>query len=184
MPDKLPPTKRGLYAWEIQEARRVFGDHLRYEQIHIHENNSWPNLPPRIMATLRRLPTQDIVNAITLGNHLYFPIQLLKEPVPYNHIEFYKLPWLMHELTHAWQYQHMGWSYLAKAINVQIRLGAKAYDFGGLDGLTNSFNQGLHIKDFNLEQQGDIARSYYERLTRNTDVSAWLPFIKEIQEQI
>ena len=35
---------------------------------------------------------------------------------------------------------------------------------------------------FNLEQQGDICRSYYERVTGGADVSAWQPYIMEIQQ--
>jgi hypothetical protein len=185
MAPKTAPTQRSLYAWEIQEARRIFGSRLRYDQVRIHEYTTWPNIPYRINLRLRHQPDdKEALNAITLGNHLYFPIRLLEEPVPPEHPDFYKLPWLIHEMTHAWQFQHLGWGYLFSALKSQIRLGAKAYNFGGVDGLRASYNLGQRLTDFNLEQQADIVRSYYTRLAQNIEVSEWLPFIQEIQEWI
>ena len=175
-------TSRPLYAWEIQEAQRVFGHRLDYAQVRIHEKAAWTNTTYRINAMLRRAPYKEVLNAVTLGNHLFFPVRLLEAPVQPGEPAFFKLPWLIHELTHAWQYQHLGWRYLASALNSQIRMGAKAYDFGGEDGLLEAVRQGKRLAHFNLEQQGDIARFYYARLVKNADVSAWEPFIKEFQE--
>lgn len=184
MASKATSTRRPLSAWEIQEARRIFGNRVNYDLVRVHENAAWPNIPYRISLKLRRLPYKDENNAITLGNHLYFPVQLPKEPVIPGDPDFYKLPWLFHELTHAWQYQRLGWSYLVSALTSQIRLGPKAYNFGGEDGLVASFHLGQRLTDFNLEQQADIVSSYYTRLVQNSEVSAWLPFIKEIQEWV
>lgn len=184
MSEKSVHTQRALYSWEIQEAKRVFHNRLDYDIVRIHENATWPNLPHRASLMLRRLPHKGVLNAITLGNHLYFPIQLLKEPVPFGHSDFYKLLWLIHELTHAWQFQCIGWRYLASALNVQIRLGAAAYDFGNEDGLRQNHAQGYRLVDFNLEQQADIASSYYRRLVQQADVSAWQPFIREFHDTL
>lgn len=172
---------RSLYAWEFQEAQRVFAAGLNYEAVRIHECASWPNTIHRIGLRLRRLPYDNLPNAITLGNHCYFPLQLLETLVPPHDRAFYKLPWLIHELTHVWQYQHWGWRYLALALQTQLREGANAYDFGGEGGLREKYALGWEFKDFNLEQQGDIARSYYERIVRGLAVEAWQPFIAELQ---
>ncbi|MFC1878447.1 hypothetical protein ACFLZW_00900 [Chloroflexota bacterium] len=181
MSEKRTASVRPLYAWEIQEARIVFADGLRYQQVRIHENVKWPNRINRIGMFLKRMPYVEVNNAITLGNHIHFPIQILKEKAPVGHPEHYKLDWLIHELTHAWQYQHLGWKYLWMAINAQIREGKNAYDFGGVKGLKERYNKGLKLSDYNLEQQGDIARSYYLAICHGKDTSPWLPFITELQ---
>lgn len=179
--EECRPLVRSLYAWEIQEAQRVFAAGLNYEAVRIHECASWPNTIHRIGLRLRRLPYDNLPNAVTLGNHCYFPLQLLETLVPPHDRAFYKLPWLIHELTHVWQYQHWGWRYLALALQTQLREGANAYDFGGEGGLREKYALGWEFKDFNLEQQGDIARSYYERIVRGLAVEAWQPFIAELQ---
>jgi len=182
MEENCPASVRGLYAWEIQEARRVFGNQLNYEQARIHECSAWPDWIHHIGLRLQgQKPRSDTHNAITLGNHIYFPVCLLDHLVGPDDPLFYKLGWLIHELTHIWQYQHLGWPYLFKALNVQLKEGTKAYQFGGEDGLHTRNSQGWKLSDFNLEQQGDIARSYYERLVRGEDTRAWSRYITAIQ---
>lgn len=175
---------RPMYDWEIEEARRVFGDRLNYKEICIHEEAAWPDTVNRIGARIKRIQCIGVHNAVTLGNDLYFPLRLPEEPVAIDHPEHFKIPWMIHELTHAWQFQHMGWSYLAHALATQLIEGARAYDFGDEQGLLERYWRGLGLKAFNLEQQGDIARSYYSRLIRGVDVSAWLPFVTEFQQRL
>jgi hypothetical protein len=179
-----PATERSLYAWEIQEARRVFCNQLKYDPIRIHENVDWPNFINRMGSFLNHIPYTGVANAITLGNHLYFPEKLLETPAPVDHPDYFKMGWLIHELTHAWQYQRLGWSYLSMALQTQLRSGPSAYDFGGEEGLFQRFTQGWKLSNFNLEQQGDICRTYYECLARGKDTSVWLPFITEVQQNL
>ncbi len=181
MPPECTPLTRSLYAWEIQEARRVFGEKLACEQIRIHECTSWPDTIDKVGRFLKRMPPPIQPNAVTLGNHCYFPVRLLETlPLP-SVAEYNKLLWLVHELTHAWQYQHFGWLYLLNALSAQFSQGAQAYDFGGEAGLQQATLQGRCFTDFNPEQQGDICRSYYDRLCREQDTAAWRPFILELQ---
>lgn len=176
------PLTRPLYTWEIQEARRVFGNQLHYERIRIHECAAWLQRVVRMGATLQRIPYTGEPTAITLGYHLYFPERMPAAPVALGHPEHSKICWLIHELTHTWQYQRLGWQYLFLALKAQFTLGAAAYDFGGKAGLILCSLRGGRLGDFNLEQQGDIARSYYETLVRGGEVTAWQPFIAEIQQ--
>jgi hypothetical protein len=90
--------------------------------------------------------------------------------------------WLVHELTHAWQYQHMGWRYILKALSAQFREKEKAYDFGGDGGLLKSRQKGKLFKQFNPEQQGNITQTFYVRKRKGLDVTAWQPFIDEIKK--
>jgi len=175
------PTVRRLLAWEIQEARRVFLDQIDYEAVRLHECTDWPDRINRIGTWIKRMPPSDRHNAITLGNHCYFPVPLLKAPVAPGDARLELFSWLVHELTHVWQFQKMGWRYLALALKAQVRQGAEAYKFGDETGLIEAFTQGCSFNDFNLEQQGDIARYYYERIARGQDVQAWAPFIAQLQ---
>ena len=176
-------TVRRLYSWEIREARRIFADQLNYEAIRIHENAGWPNVLDKIGSWLRRAPYDDVPNAITLSNHCYFPVKLPESPVSPDHPEHSKIGWLIHELTHTWHYQRLGWRYLPMALCVQLVQRARAYDFGGEEGLVESHNKGWRLASFNLEQQGHIARTYYDSLVRRRNVNAWLPFIQEFRER-
>ena len=184
MSEKCSPSIRPLFAWEIQESKKVFGRHLHYEKVRIHECTTWPDRINQIGLRLKRMPVVKTHNAITLGNHLYFPIRMLRTPVAADHPEFYKMGWFIHELTHAWQYQQMGWIYLYKALSAQMRLGAKAYDFGGEKGLLEGLQKNWNLDHYNLEQQGDILRSYYERISSGKTTHAWDPLIREIQQSI
>ncbi len=176
------PTVRPMYDWEIAEARKVFAGGLIYTHIRIHECTSWTNAMDRLGRKLKGMPPADVNNALTLGNHCYFPIRLLDQAVPVGHPENYKLGWLIHELTHAWQYQHLGWRYLWLALSAQFRQKGAAYNFDGEDGLKKRHRDAWTLQKFNLEQQGDIARTYYDRLSHGLDVSAWLPYVEEFQK--
>jgi hypothetical protein len=176
------PSVRTMYSWEIQEARKVFASGMRYEPVRIHECTTWTNTMDRLGRRLKGMPPVEVNNALTLGNHCYFPIKLLDQEVPVGHPENYKLGWLIHELTHAWQFQHLGWSYLWMALSAQFRQKGAAYNFEGEDGLKKRRREAWTLQKFNLEQQGDIARSYYERVSRGLDVEAWQPFVEEFQK--
>ncbi len=178
-----PISVRPLYVWEIKEAWLVFGASLDYQSVRVHEGAAWPVEVDRLGAWLKRLPYQGTPNAITLGNHCYFSLCLLANPMTVDHPEHYKISWLVHELTHAWQFQKLGWAYLYRALEAQLRQRAEAYAFGGEAGLLEHYQQGWRLADFNLEQQGDIARTYYERMCRGLDASAWLPYINEFQQK-
>ena len=183
---KLPsckPLVRSLYPWEIEEARCVFANSLDYRCIRIHECVTWPNTLDKIGRWLKRMPVIETQNAITMGNHCFFPVNLQTQLVPVDDVEYYKLPWLIHELTHTWQYQHLGWRYLLQALGAQFRQKENAYNFGQAEGLKMHRREGWTLRKFNLEQQGDIARSYYERIRKGEDVTDWVPYIEDIQHQ-
>jgi hypothetical protein len=173
---------RRLYDWEIEEARLVFGASLRYHSVVVHEGADWTNWLDRIGRFLKGMPPTNTNNAVTIGNHCFFPIRLTQRLPDLDEPDFYQIGWLIHELTHAWQYQRLGWGYLIKAISAQFKGQAGAYEFGGADGLMQSRQGGWSLTQFNLEQQGEIARTYYERLRRQEDLTHWQPFVAELQD--
>jgi len=195
MPTDSPCRRRvrPLYAWEIAEARNVFGDSLRYDHIRIHECSTWTDAIDRLGRKLKKLPPPgpEEHNAVTLGYNCHFPVSLPDKLAPYGEPDDYFMPWLIHELTHAWQYQHTGWVYIVRALAAQFRYGAAVYDFGGADNLLKRRQQDhWTIKEFNPEQQGDIAKTFYsysrpdnkvDEPNKRNILSACQPYIRDIQ---
>jgi hypothetical protein len=172
--------RRRLTPIEVDEAKIVFGESLAYDEIWTYEDTGFPNWIGKIgsLISKEKPPTK---NAVTIGNRLFFPVILQTGSIDILNLQLTDMGWLIHELTHAWQYQHLGIRYLYDAIRVQISLGSGAYDYGSKKGLEDAHTQGKHFLDFNPEQQGDITREYYFRLKKGEDILAWEPFIQEIK---
>ncbi|MGD2049226.1 MAG: hypothetical protein PVH03_07010 [Chloroflexota bacterium] len=90
---------------------------------------------------------------------------------------------LIHELTHVWQYQHMGAVYMPRAIHAQ---GTPAgYNYGGIAELRKRQKAGQGISSFNLEQQGEITGDYYVAKsnggTSAADLATYEHFIKDVR---
>jgi len=173
---------RRLTDFERGEAQKVFGDSIRYAKVRIHEGSPWTNLVAKVGAKINREPTPKWANAVTLGNASHFPRILRGNPPPAGTHSIVDLAWMIHELTHVWQYQHTGTIYLWRALRADLTLGIRAYEYGGEHGLRDARASGRRLADFNPEQQGDIARHYYTRLRDGLDTSAWEPYIEELRE--
>jgi hypothetical protein len=183
MENPCSPFVRSLSAWEVQEARIVFGNGLNYDHIRIHECVNWTNLIDRLGAWIKRIDYSGRPNAITLGNHCHFGGALFGSATTDPQLEHDHMPWLIHELTHTWQYQRLGWRYLPMALWSQMRHGGTVYDYHGHEGLRDASAKGLRLASFNLEQQGDITRDYYRRVQKNLEVQDWEPYIEEIRQR-
>lgn len=89
---------------------------------------------------------------------------------------------LIHELTHAWQYEKMGAIYMPLALHAQS---ADGYEYGGIDSLRKRQAEGEGLSSFNLEQQGDIMADYYSgkmsgQLT-GADLATYEHFVKYVR---
>lgn len=71
---------------------------------------------------------------------------------------------VVHELTHVFQYERAGTVYIGGAIHAQATRGADAYNYGGPSGLVSAKSAGKHYRDFNREEQAQIAQDYYTRV--------------------
>ena len=153
-------TSRSLTEWEISEARKVFGGAIKYSEVTIEDGSPgawWGSLGGY---------------ARTVGNTIYFPDGSSRN-----------MTLLIHELSHVWQYQTIGPLYAPKAIGAQM---GEGYDYteGGKtaeQSLLDARAEGRTLYGFNKEQQGDILRDYYRRLQEGKDVSAWQPFVDDVQ---
>lgn len=169
--------RRRLSTLEIQEAQLVFASSLDYKQIWIHEEMKFPNWVAKIGSAIagQKPPAN---NAITIGVHIFFPVKLQIDHQAIENLQLKDIGWLMHELTHAWQFQQIGIRYLFQAILGHMRFGSAVYDFGGEKGLADAVREGKGFATFNPEQQGDIIRKFYVAL-KHEDVSASLTALVE-----
>lgn len=178
---------RTLTAFEKSEARKIFGSRFDTDAIRILEGARLPNMLDDLGRLIKGMPRREInvKNAITLGNHCFFGREIKTDEITDSKAklstqQILDMSWLIHELTHAWQYQSMGWSYLWTAWDAQTKLGEKVYDYGGEGNLKKKHSEGAKIKDFNLEQQGKIVQAYWERRSKGEDTTAYEPFIKDL----
>jgi hypothetical protein len=93
-----------------------------------------------------------------------------------------ELSLLIHELTHVLQYERVGSVYIGQGLWAQRRHGKHAYHTGGDHGLIAGRQAGLHLRDFNREQQGAIAQEYCRCLIAGAETSAYEPFIAELRQ--
>jgi hypothetical protein len=91
---------------------------------------------------------------------------------------------IVHELTHVYQYERVGSIYIWQALRAQQTNG---YSYGGWQQLPEDRNNGKHYRDYNREQQGQIAQDYYNKVVKagmpvNDPVrQAYEPFIIELR---
>ncbi len=123
---------RPLTAAEIQLARPIFGDGIRYERVRIDE---YALIGPRKYALC--YVSFYIINSWgTMSPSI-----------------------LIHELVHIWQYEQIGAVYMPRALRAQAtRMG---YNYGGLATLRAYLAEGRDFLAFNLEQQADIVEDYF-----------------------
>jgi hypothetical protein len=136
---------------EKAAAQSVFGSALKTEKVELSEN-----------------PVLSIGGyARTIYNTVYFPSDSLTGDY---------MPWLIHELTHVWQYQRgadfpgMLWEAIVGK-----------YDYGGEAGLREAWAHGQAFDEFTTEQQGDILSDYYRALVHHRDTSAFDGFVEQVR---
>jgi hypothetical protein len=177
--------RRPLHPSEINEARLVFGAGLDYSRAFVFENARWPNLVADLGGIWHR-HKRTWNNGVALGNTCYFPVRLKTSAEFIANGELKDMAWLIHELTHQWQFQRIGWRYLTEALNVQLREGLQSYNYqkehpSREAALLAALAAGRCLADFNLEQQGELARDYYYALKQGRAVKAWEPFVAEFR---
>jgi hypothetical protein len=180
--------RRRLTPVEIAEAQLVFGDGLDYDRAFVFEGATWTDFVDNIGAAIqKRKRDPNTHNAITLGNTSYFPIPIRTGAEVLAQGDYGHMTWLIHELTHQWQYQHLGWRYLSQALHVQLTEGRRSYDYqrdfpSREEALKEAARLGRKFVAFNPEQQGDITRDYYYNFKLKRDCSPWEPFLEEVRK--
>lgn len=174
---------RQLSPSEIAEARLVYGDRLDYSRIRLVENAGFINWIDGFGRWLKRVPPRGEFehNAVSIGNTVYFS-KTLSTSEAVTRENSWEMEWLIHEMMHTWQYQRFGLQHLFRSLLSLFGAQQPAYDYGGEERLSKGHEKGMSLADFNPEQQANIVQAYYTRLISKKDVSAWMPYIEEIQK--
>lgn len=130
---------RPLAPNEIDAARRIFGGSIDYNRVKIY----------------RGVPLLPALNvAVAPCNRIFFPRDNC--PDDFTQVAPNYQVWLIHELTHVWQYQHRFQPVLG-GMMLALRGGYRrrnAYVYPPLSGIGR-------FADLNMEQQADLLAHYY-----------------------
>ncbi len=165
---------RPLHPDELLQVQAIFRTGLDTARVVISEGNALPTWVGRIGAALKRQPPPK-ENAITIGNTSYFPRALTSS--------LSDRAWLMHELTHQWQYQHFGIRYLFEALRASTYCYANENEPPDV-ALKRLANENKTFDDLNREQQGDVVHDYFfasKHASPTLDLTAWEPFLCAIR---
>lgn len=145
---------RPLTSVEKSEAQKTFKSSISYWQVRIDEYS--------LISAIGALFSGGGGMGVTTFHTVNFNQKIHASPGSQD------MHWLTHELTHVSQYEHAGSQYLGEAIHAQATAG---YDYKGQTRplwrpATNPSPNptGKHFREFNREQQADIAADYYYSL--------------------
>lgn len=156
----VKPNSRVLTELEVSEAQKVFGKGISYWQMRIDELSLIAWLGARFAGSFDM--------GVTTFHTVNFTRKLDAKPGNGD------MTWLIHELAHVSQMEYVGIQYLVEALVAQNTGG---YHYGGPSALV-----GKKLKDFNREQQSEIAANYYgDVLYGNTSPDSFLPLIEEFR---
>jgi len=125
---------------EIQAASAVLGPtSIRYGSVRVAEG--------RILRLIFRINSS---RAFTLFHTINLPDT--------GHHSRENIDLVVHELIHTYQFETVGSVYIWQALRAQKTNG---YRYGGWNQLAKDWTDGKHFRDYNREQQGQIAQDYY-----------------------
>jgi hypothetical protein len=146
--NQAPTIGRALTAREERIARQVFGESLDLSRVRLVEGGDLSAPPEPGERTYG--------NAVATPGVIDFPPGILtRQETDRKFREDVYQGWLVHELTHQWQYQHG-----ATVVDTGISAAVGNYDYGNLQ---QKKDEGRGFLSFNYEQQGDILRDFYNR---------------------
>jgi hypothetical protein len=150
---------RTLTSGEMREAQKTFKNSISYRQVRVDESS----LIAEIGAAFKKAGGMGVTTFHTVN----FNKKITATAGSAD------MHWLTHELTHVSQYEHVGSQYLGEAVHAQA--GSAKYDYNGQSSpmwrpAKNPFpkTSGKHFREFNREQQADIAADYYYSLYGKT----------------
>ncbi|OHX36401.1 hypothetical protein BJL95_10480 [Methylomonas sp. LWB] len=164
---------RTLNSTEKSEAQKTFQDNIAYWQVRIDEYS--------LISAIGALFKGGGGMGVTTFHTINFNQKISASPGSSD------MHWLTHELTHVFQYERVGSQYLGEAVHAQATAG---YDYKGPDALwrpaTNPAPNmlGKHFREFNREQQADIAADYYYSLYSQTTAGGITPVTSDYQPVI
>jgi hypothetical protein len=180
---------RPLSDYEIKEARRVFKEGLNYKPVRIRERFELALTVAKVWDKIMGRQKDPKSNAMTLGNTIVVSRHLHTQETDPEESRLTDMAWLIHELTHVWQFQRYKLKYLTQAIGAQAKRGVDPYKYstattlqGKGDDLKHKWEiDGDRLESFNREQQGDIAKDFYRAWKKGLDTTNWELFLDEMR---
>ena len=152
---------------EIKSASLVLGEEsIKYRSVRVAEGRLLTQIFKRNGG--RAFTTFHTVNLPLSGHHSR------------EHLEL-----LIHELVHVYQFELIGTEYILEALRAQKT--KEGYFYDEWPGLNKWRANGKHFKDYNREQQGQIAQDYQKGVIEpglpeaNEVRAAYEPFIAELK---
>ncbi len=152
----VKPNTRRLTQVEEQEARKVFGDSISYQKVHIDENS--------LIALLGAKRHKCSGMGITSFRTINFNKRIKTAPGSSD------MKWLIHELAHVSQMEHVGSRYMIEASYARVTEG-----YGYILGAKP------HLCNYNREQQASIAADYYIACLSGRSTAAYEYYISELR---
>lgn len=153
---RIKLNTRKLTPVEEQEARKVFGDSINYSRVRIDEFSLISWLGARIN------------KCSGMGVTTFYTINFNRKIKPAKGNSDMK--WLIHELTHVAQMEHVGLKYFIEAMNAQKTTGYK-YTLG----------EKSYLRNYNREQQASIVADYYSIFTSGDKTLVFDSYIAELR---
>ena len=179
---------RPLSQYEIEQAKLVFREGLDYKPVKIRERYKFALTIAKAWSKIMGRPDPE-TNAMTIGNTIMTSRRLRTHDVDPENGRLIDMAWLIHELTHVWQFQRYQWKYLIQAVRAQAKRGENPYIYSTAATLQRKGEElsrmweieGKRLGSFNSEQQGDIARDFYRALKADLDTRGWELFLREMR---
>jgi len=130
--NEIKVVVRSLTAGEIAMATQVFKDAIDYSKVRVHAETY--------------IPFQDEDTAVTPNGEIYFHPKRFKDD--FSQEANSEKHWLIHEMTHVWQYQ-LGYPVAGRGF---FRVGL-SYEY--------DLAEDKLLKDYNMEAQGDLIADYF-----------------------
>ena len=152
-----------LTATEIGAGQRVLGEKaLRWQDVRIGQGG-----------LLRRIFSKNDNRAFTVFRTINMP----DDPDGGRP----NLAIVVHELVHVLQYEANGSLYMAEALRAQRREGHACYSYGEGPGLCRDRAAGKRFRDYNREQQAQIAQDYFDLCKKQMPTTEYDVCIEELQ---
>jgi hypothetical protein len=145
----------------VTQASEVAGGLAGRELTQAERNLARPIFGRSLDSNRVRLISSDTLSYRTVGNNIYVPDDFTIRNANMAQT-------LIHELTHVWQYQHSGTSYISVSLGAQISAAISRGSRNFAYAYTIQPDQSFF--DFNPEQQGSIVEHYFAMLRDQREI--------------
>jgi len=142
-------NSRSLTTGEIALARQVFGNAINYDAVKIHDGSYMPFQPSQ--------------SGMTPNNDIYMRDCFQPD---YSQGNVDDQAFLIHEMTHVWQYQNKILNPVVEAVKLNLK-----FKFNYSAAYAFQLDEKKELTNYNMEQQASIVAEYFQRKAYGADVA-------------